>query len=571
LKYIYLPVFLFVVLVGTLRAQEQNPETINMDGFWKVHADMDKRKSMGQLDTVYFKHYFKTLDLAPHFKDDAPFILDFYKNTAYSFYYNGILPEETIKLYSLFFESYAYLEPKLSDSLKQAMLNKRSFAHGIKARCHAQLQQLELAEAEHQKNLTLMQDVKSIYLASTLANYGHFLLYRKKDTAAAKTYYDKSYEFTQHFFPEHDYLGAIKDHLADYYFVTENKEKAKEIYLDNYSFYCPRKVSKSDSIIPFDLPKFIATGTRLIETNLSLGVSGNNAQILQHLEHHIQQANVKPELRLNVALAKAQWLTAQGKAIESRQQMLRARKLSDSITQATETHQRILRSAYHTVILNRLRQSHQIEKKQKETKIQNQNLRFSILVILALSAIGFLISLVLRRRQHLVNARNEKLMAEQSLALTALKNQQLEMEVTAKERDLSDFALNLSQNQEWAKQLAQKIDALKATRGRERKKNLDALEADIKKKVAWDADTKTFFHRLDKLSHGFYGQLQQKYPDLSKNDIRLCSLIRLKLTSMQIANLQNITLASVNTNRYRLRKKLDLGKSHDLDRFIQSL
>jgi len=522
LKYILLPVFLFVVLVGTLQAQEQSPETINMDGFWQAHGDMDKRKAQGLLDTVYFEHYFKTLDLAPRFKDDAPFILDFYKNTAYSFYYNGILPEETIKLYSLFFENYAYLEPKLSDSLKQAMLNKRSFAYGIKARCHAQLQQLELAEAEHQKNLILMQDVKSIYQASTLANYGHFLLYRKKDTAAAKTYYDKSYEFTRKHFPEHDYLGAIQDHLADYFFVTGNKEKAKEIYLDNYEFYCPKKEPISDSITPFDLPKFIETGTRLIEANISLGKSGDNAQILNHLERHIKQANVKPKLRLKVAFAKAQWLTAQGKAHESRTQMLLARKLSDSITQATETHQRILQSAYHTVILNRLRQSHQIEKNQKETKIQNQNLRFSILVILALSAIGFLVSLVLRRRQHLVNARNEQVMAEQSLKLTALKNQQLEMEVTAKERDLSDFALNLSQNQEWAKQLALKIDALKATRGRERKKNLDALEKDIRNKVAHDTETKAFFHRLDKLSHGFYNTLQQKYPDLSKNDIRLC-------------------------------------------------
>ncbi|MDX1471850.1 MAG: hypothetical protein R3213_10165, partial [Flavobacteriaceae bacterium] len=77
--------------------------------------------------------------------------------------------------------------------------------------------------------------------------------------------------------------------------------------------------------------------------------------------------------------------------------------------------------------------------------------------------------------------------------------------------------------------------------------------------------------RLDELSHSFYKRLKQRFPKLSKTEERLCSLIRLRIDSKEIATLQNITLSSLNTSRYRLRKKLNLNGDQDLDDFIRSL
>ena len=136
---------------------------------------------------------------------------------------------------------------------------------------------------------------------------------------------------------------------------------------------------------------------------------------------------------------------------------------------------------------------------------------------------------------------------------------------------MSDFAINLTQNQEWAKVLANKINQLKTTKGRARKKLMDAFENEVHKKTTFDTNTKLFFARLDKLSDSFYSQLNSDFPDLSKTEKRLCSLIRLKIESRNIATIQNITLGSLNTSRYRLRKKLNLAKDVDLDGFIQNL
>jgi len=43
------------------------------------------------------------------------------------------------------------------------------------------------------------------------------------------------------------------------------------------------------------------------------------------------------------------------------------------------------------------------------------------------------------------------------------------------------------------------------------------------------------------------------------------------MDSRSIANLQNITIASLNTSRYRVRKKLNLSEDTDLDSFIQNI
>src|SRR5690606_41526944 len=85
-----------------------------------------------------------------------------------------------------------------------------------------------------------------------------------------------------------------------------------------------------------------------------------------------------------------------------------------------------------------------------------------IISLISLSFIILLLLLLLGRRQHLINVKNKKLLAEHQLENTRLKVDQLNSEIQSKQRDLSDFALNLLQNQPWAEMLATKIKQLKS-------------------------------------------------------------------------------------------------------------
>ena len=66
----------------------------------------------------------------------------------------------------------------------------------------------------------------------------------------------------------------------------------------------------------------------------------------------------------------------------------------------------------------------------------------------------------------------------------------------------------------------------------------------------------------------FSDQLLFQYPQLTPYELTLCEMIMDKLSSKQMAMQLNISAASVNTARYRLRKKLGLSPDQDLIGFL---
>ncbi|MBL6664190.1 MAG: hypothetical protein ISP71_08845, partial [Flavobacteriales bacterium] len=61
------------------------------------------------------------------------------------------------------------------------------------------------------------------------------------------------------------------------------------------------------------------------------------------------------------------------------------------------------------------------------------------------------------------------------------------------------------------------------------------------------------------------------HDNLTHNDLRLCTYLRLNLSSKEIAQLLNISTKSVEVKRYRLRKKLDLAHEQSLTDYIMNL
>lgn len=66
----------------------------------------------------------------------------------------------------------------------------------------------------------------------------------------------------------------------------------------------------------------------------------------------------------------------------------------------------------------------------------------------------------------------------------------------------------------------------------------------------------------------FMEKLQQKYPDLTTGDLRICCLLRMNLSTKEIASLLNISVRAVELRRYRLRKRLDLNNDVNLVEFL---
>ncbi len=69
----------------------------------------------------------------------------------------------------------------------------------------------------------------------------------------------------------------------------------------------------------------------------------------------------------------------------------------------------------------------------------------------------------------------------------------------------------------------------------------------------------------------FYSKLNELYPRLTNKEIRLTTLVRLNLSSKEIASILNISIKSVEMNRYRLRKKMQISSKVPLNEFIRNL
>jgi DNA-binding CsgD family transcriptional regulator len=73
---------------------------------------------------------------------------------------------------------------------------------------------------------------------------------------------------------------------------------------------------------------------------------------------------------------------------------------------------------------------------------------------------------------------------------------------------------------------------------------------------------------FDEVHGDFMSRFKSRFPDLSPQEIKLSAYLRMNLSSKEIANLMNITIRGVEIARYRLRKKIQLERSENLQEFI---
>lgn len=135
-----------------------------------------------------------------------------------------------------------------------------------------------------------------------------------------------------------------------------------------------------------------------------------------------------------------------------------------------------------------------------------------------------------------------------------------------------DMALNIIQKNDSLIKLSRKIELFRANPKFEVcYKELFELHNMIRETLQLDKDRDTFQLYVQENNELFYSSLKEKYPKLSAKEIRLCSLIRLDLSSKEISSILNISSKSVEMNRYRLRKKMQLSSRANLSEFIREI
>ncbi|MFZ4583017.1 MAG: triple tyrosine motif-containing protein [Paludibacter sp.] len=155
-----------------------------------------------------------------------------------------------------------------------------------------------------------------------------------------------------------------------------------------------------------------------------------------------------------------------------------------------------------------------------------------------------------------------------------LKNQQLQYELRHKAQELASSTMNLIRKNEMLADIMGNIT--KATE--EIKKNGDVnavltrlgkMERNIKQNIEQDKNWKRFEENFDLVYENYLKRLGESYPELNMSDKKICAYIKMDLSSKDMAPLLNMSVRSIETNRYRIRQKLSLGRDVNLSDFLQ--
>lgn len=95
----------------------------------------------------------------------------------------------------------------------------------------------------------------------------------------------------------------------------------------------------------------------------------------------------------------------------------------------------------------------------------------------------------------------------------------------------------------------------------------DVIKDCLKKDGNWEK------HKLhfDSVHPDFFINLKKLHGDLTENELKLCAYLRIGLKAKQIAEMLSVSPESVNTSRYRLRKKFGLDRSQSLDDYVRNI
>ena len=89
--------------------------------------------------------------------------------------------------------------------------------------------------------------------------------------------------------------------------------------------------------------------------------------------------------------------------------------------------------------------------------------------------------------------------------------------------------------------------------------------------MSFSNEVDKIYLKAEQAQVNFMERLQAQYPQLSVQERRLLLLLRIGLSSKEIATLLNISPKSVEISRYRLRKKLNLERDVNLVQFTQTM
>ncbi|NVK83725.1 MAG: hypothetical protein HWE21_05355 [Cytophagia bacterium] len=145
-----------------------------------------------------------------------------------------------------------------------------------------------------------------------------------------------------------------------------------------------------------------------------------------------------------------------------------------------------------------------------------------------------------------------------------LKNELIKSELSAKEKRMSQLLDVIKEKNRKLEELNSRLS------DKEKVEKADVLSS-VSEAFASEQEWENFRVSFEQIHSGFFDKILAIHPALTAYELRLSALLRLNLSSKEIGNILNISASSVNTGRYRMRKKMGLTETDDLVRYLMTV
>ena len=173
-----------------------------------------------------------------------------------------------------------------------------------------------------------------------------------------------------------------------------------------------------------------------------------------------------------------------------------------------------------------------------------------VILILAIASVYFLSRKVYLDKQMIISSQNEKI---------------AKSELEHKKRELAAISTNIVQENEQVSNILKDLKYYSSLLKSEKDRNsFSPLIKSINRLLSEKRKEDLYSDQFNAAYPGYLEYLTRTYPDLTTADLKLCTFLRMNLNTKEIAEIMGLSVRSIESRRYRLRKKLNLSKEEDL-------
>lgn len=230
--------------------------------------------------------------------------------------------------------------------------------------------------------------------------------------------------------------------------------------------------------------------------------------------------------------------------------------------------------------INELRNSYLLSLNVKELKakeVEEENIKnsknewmlfISIIIVLAMISITFII---LYSTNNATFHKNKVTTYEQQLKIDKIENDLMEYKLKTNKEVTMKLALQLKSFLEIISPIKDDLKTAIDLPENEQKNKIKNIYQHLQNNIQIFNNTENINKQINDVYKDFLDRLEEKHPGLTKAEKKLCTMLYINMSSKEIANITNTTIRTIETSRYRLRRKFGLSRDEDIVSFLQKI